>query len=308
MSLLTGARSLLASGASLPGDLLEDSRKRIGVAAIVGRRHLADHPGHDRDRRPVVQRQPAQHLRRLAGTGAVLHHHRHRGGRGRGARGAARRPAVALAARRRRPPDGGDLPDAGHPRGVGADHPAGAALLGLHHHPALPAHRGRFAASDALSCPSRRPRTVPVALYLARVRGVDMPEHGFCDPHARPASLPVRRHRGGSGAPHPATGSGRQGAREIGAYRLGKLLGEGGHGAGVPRHPPTPGPAGGGKADPRREHQGGQRRHGPDRHGAVPSGSGRGRRAHLTRTPSRSTTLAPPATAASSTRWNCSRG
>jgi len=34
MSLLTGARSLLASGASLPGDVLEDSRKRIGVAAI----------------------------------------------------------------------------------------------------------------------------------------------------------------------------------------------------------------------------------------------------------------------------------
>lgn len=35
MSLLTGARSLLASGASLPGDVLEDSRKRIGVAALV---------------------------------------------------------------------------------------------------------------------------------------------------------------------------------------------------------------------------------------------------------------------------------
>lgn len=34
MSLLTGARSLLASGASLPGDLMEDSRKRIGVAAM----------------------------------------------------------------------------------------------------------------------------------------------------------------------------------------------------------------------------------------------------------------------------------
>ena len=34
MSLLTGARSLLASGASLPGDLMEDSRKRIGVAAL----------------------------------------------------------------------------------------------------------------------------------------------------------------------------------------------------------------------------------------------------------------------------------
>ena len=34
MSLLTGARSLLASGASLPGDLLEDSRKRISVAAM----------------------------------------------------------------------------------------------------------------------------------------------------------------------------------------------------------------------------------------------------------------------------------
>jgi eukaryotic-like serine/threonine-protein kinase len=72
--------------------------------------------------------------------------------------------------------------------------------------------------------------TVPVALSLARVRGVDMPEHGLSiltlvlPPYlcAAIAVVPARLIQ--------RLGKAVREAREIGAYRLGKLLGEGGMG------------------------------------------------------------------------------
>jgi serine/threonine-protein kinase len=229
MSLLTGARSLLASGASLPGDLMEDSRKRIGVAALsvaviwllilgmiemAGRLFSASLPNVS-----AVWPEPGRYFTVTGIVGASV---------------------VALVARR-------VGPKSHWLRDVAALLLVGTCLMLaileawvpitqpgrlswvcviILLYPLIVADSPRRTLFVSLSAAT----TVPVALYLARVRGVNMPEHGFSiltvvvPPYlcAALAVVPARLIQ--------QLGKAVKEARDIGAYRLGKLLGEGGMG------------------------------------------------------------------------------
>lgn len=229
MSLLTGARSLLASGASLPGDLLEDSRKRIGVAAmsiaaiwlvilvlieLAGRFFSASLPNI-----AAIWPEPGRYF-------AIL--------------GVLAAGGVALVARR-------VGPKSHWLRDVAAMLMVGTCLmLALLEawvpikqpgrlswvciiillYPLIVADSPRRTLFVSLAAASM----VPLALFVARYRGVAMPQHGFSvltvvlPPYlcAAIAVVPARLIQ--------QLGKAVKAAREIGAYRLGKLLGEGGMG------------------------------------------------------------------------------
>lgn len=229
MSLLTGARSLLASGASLPGDLLEDARKRIGVAAmsiaaiwliilamieLAGRWFSATLPNIS-----AVWPEPGRYF---TITGIVV------------------ASVVAVVARRVGPKShwlrdvavllmvGTCLMLAILEAWVPITQPGRLSwtCVIILLYPLIVADSPRRTLFVSLSAAT----TVPVALFLARARGVDMPEHGFSvltlvlPPYlcAAIAVVPARLIQ--------QLGKAVKAAREIGAYRLGKLLGEGGMG------------------------------------------------------------------------------
>jgi serine/threonine protein kinase len=229
MTLLTGARSLLASGASLPGDVLEDSRKRIGVAAIAiaaiwlvilfmiemaGRFFSASLPNIS-----AVWPEPGRYFT-IGGLLAAV--------------------AVAIVARRVGPRShwlrdvaalliiGTSLMLAILEAWVPITQPGRLSwvCLLILLYPLIVTDSPRRTLFVSLAAAS----TVPVALLVARSRGVDMPEHGFSvltllvPPYlcAAIAVVPARLIR--------QLGQAVKRAREIGAYRLGKLLGEGGMG------------------------------------------------------------------------------
>ena len=225
----TGQRSLLATSTSLPGDLLEDSRKRIGVAALViasiwlfillmieiaGRFFSVNLPN-----LAAIWPEPGRYFA-LAGmvAGAV----------------------VALVARRVGPRShwlrdvavflmvSTCLMLAILEAWVTIKQPGRLSWVCviILLYPLIVSDSPRRTLVVSIAAAS----TVPLSLALARARGVVMPEHGFAmltvllPPYlcAAIAVVPARLIR--------QLGQAVKRAREIGAYRLGKLLGEGGMG------------------------------------------------------------------------------
>ncbi len=229
MSLLSDARSLLAAGASLPGDLLEDSRKRIGVAAmaiaaiwlvilvlieIAGRFFSAGLPNIT-----AVWPEPGRYFT-LLGIVAAL--------------------GVAVVAQR-------VGPRSHWLRDVAALLMVGTCLMLALLEAWVPIKQpGRLSwvcviillypliVTDSprrtLVVALAAATTVPLALFVARSRGVVMPQPGFAvltvvlPPYlcAALAIVPARLIN--------VLGQEVKRAREIGAYRLGTLLGAGGMG------------------------------------------------------------------------------
>jgi len=229
VSLLSDARSLLASGASLPGDLLEDSRKRIGAAAIsiatiwlvilvmiemAGRFFSGVLPNIS-----AVWPEPGRYFAIIGISAAV---------------------GVAVVARRVGPRSrwlrdvavlltvGTSLMLALMEAWVPIKQPGRLSwvcvLILLY--PLIVTDSPRRTLFVSLAAASM----VPLALFVARYRGVVMPEYGFSvltvvlPPYlcAAIAVVPARLIR--------RLGQEVKRAREIGAYRLGALLGEGGMG------------------------------------------------------------------------------
>jgi serine/threonine protein kinase len=229
VSLFSDARSPVASGASLPGDLLEDSRKRIGAAALSiaaiwlvillmiegAGRFLSGVLPHVAAIWPVPGRYFA-----IVGLVAAA--------------------GVALVARR-------VGPKSHWLRDVAVLLTVGTCLLLALLEAWVPIRQpGRLSWVCVLillyplivtDSPRRTlfvslaaASTVPLALFLARQRGVPMPEYGLAlltvvlPPYlcAAIAVVPARLIR--------RLGQDLKRAREIGAYRLGALLGEGGMG------------------------------------------------------------------------------
>ena len=229
MSLFSGARSLLATGTSLPGDVLEDARKRIGVAAlaiatiwlvilllieVAGRFFSAGLPN-----LAAIWPEPGRYLA-IAGFIAAT--------------------VVATVARR-------VGPKSHWLRDVAAVLMLGTCLMLAILEAWVPIKQpGRLSwvciivllypliVTDSprrtLVVSLAAATTVPLALLLARSRGVAMPAQGFSlliilvPPYlcAAIAVVPARLIR--------QLGQEVKRAREIGAYRLGTLLGEGGMG------------------------------------------------------------------------------
>ena len=229
MSLFTGARSLLASGASLPGDVLEDSRKRIGVAAmsiaaiwlvillmieLAGRFFSASLPNI-----AAVWPEPGRYFAIvgiLAATGVAVVARRV------GPRSHWLRDVAALLM------VGTCLMLALLEAWVPIKQPGRLSwvCIIILLYPLIVTDSPRRTLFVSLAAAS----TVPLALWVARSRGVVMPEHGFSvltvvlPPYlcAAIAVVPARLIR--------RLGQEVRKAREIGAYRLGALLGEGGMG------------------------------------------------------------------------------
>jgi len=229
VSLFSGARSLLATGTSLPGDVLEDARKRIGVAAlaiatiwlvilllieVAGRFFSAGLPN-----LAAIWPEPGRYLA-IAGFIAAT--------------------VVATVARR-------VGPKSHWLRDVAAVLMLGTCLMLAILEAWVPIKQpGRLSwvciivllypliVTDSprrtLVVSLAAATTVPLALLLARSRGVAMPAQGFSlliilvPPYlcAAIAVVPARLIR--------QLGQEVKRAREIGAYRLGTLLGEGGMG------------------------------------------------------------------------------
>ncbi len=229
MSLFTGARSLLASGASLPGDLLEDSRKRIGVAAVsvaaiwlvilvmievAGRFFSANLPNI-----AAIWPEPGRYftiIGILAATGVAVVA-RKVGPRSHWLRDVA----VVLMV-------GTCLMLALLEAWVPIKQPGRLSwvCIIILLYPLIVTDSPRRTLFVSLAAAS----AVPLALWVARARGVAMPQHGFSlltvllPPYlcAAIAVVPARLIR--------QLGQEVKRAREIGAYRLGTLLGEGGMG------------------------------------------------------------------------------
>ncbi|HQR16866.1 MAG TPA: serine/threonine-protein kinase [Gemmatimonadales bacterium] len=229
MSLLTGARSFLASGASLPGDLLEDSRKRIGIAAsaiaiiwlvilvlieLAGRFYASSLPNI-----ASIWPEPGRHFT-IAGLVSAT--------------------ALAIVARR-------VGPKSHWLRDLAALLVVGTALMLALLEAWVPiAQPGRLSwvcliillypliVTDSprrtLYVSLAAASTVPLSLIVALRRGVQEPEHGLAwtvvllPPFLCAAIATVPAHL------VSRLGHDLKRAREIGAYRLGKLLGEGGMG------------------------------------------------------------------------------
>ncbi len=229
MSTSTGQRSLLASSTFLPDDLLEESRKRIGVAGLViatiwfviiaflgvaGRFFAASLPNLD-----ATWPEPGRYfaIAGILGGLGLAFIARRVGPRSHWLRDAAALLMVGtclmLAILESRVP----ISQPGRLSWVNV-----IILL----YPLIVAESPRRTLVVSLLAAL----TVPVALFLARLRGVPLPEDGFAlvvlvvPPFlcAAIAVLPARLIR--------QLGQAVRQAREIGAYRLGKLLGEGGMG------------------------------------------------------------------------------
>jgi len=229
VSLFSDARSLLATGASLPSDLMEDSRKRIGAAAIsiaaiwliilvmielAGRLFSAYLPNI-----AAIWPEPGRYF-------AIL--------------GIAAGAGVASVARR-------VGPRSHWLRDVAAMLMVGTCLMLALLEAWVPIKQpGRLSwvcviillypliVTDSprrtLIVSLAAASTVPLALFIARARGMAVPPHGFAlvtvvlPPYlcAAIAVVPARLIS--------RLGQEVRRAREIGAYRLGSLLGEGGMG------------------------------------------------------------------------------
>jgi serine/threonine-protein kinase len=229
VSLFSDARSLLATGASLPGDLMEDSRKRIGVAAIAiasiwlvilvmielaGRFFSAYLPNI-----AAIWPEPGRYF-------AIV--------------GIVSAAGVAYIARR-------VGPRSHWLRDVAALLMVGTCLMLALLEAWVPIKQpGRLSwvciiillypliVTDSprrtLFVSLAAATTVPLALFVARYRGVVMPQHGFSI-----LTVVLPPYLCAAIAVAPARLISRLGqevkrAREIGAYRLGALLGEGGMG------------------------------------------------------------------------------
>lgn len=229
LSLLTDARSFLASGTSLPGDLLEDSRKRIGIAAsaiaaiwlvilvlieLAGRFYASSLPNI-----AAIWPEPGRHFT-LAGIVSAT--------------------ALAIVARR-------VGPKSHWLRDLAALLVVGTALMLALLEAWVPITQpGRLSwvcliillypliVTDSprrtLYVSLAAAATVPLSLYVALRRGVQEPEHGLAwtvvllPPFLCAAIATVPAHL------VSRLGRDLKRAREIGAYRLGALLGEGGMG------------------------------------------------------------------------------
>lgn len=229
LSLLTDARSFLASGTSLPGDLLEDSRKRIGIAAsaiaiiwlvilvlieLAGRLYSDGLPNI-----AAIWPEPGRHFT-IAGLLAAT--------------------GVAIVARRVGPKShwlrdltgllmvGTALMLALLEAWVPITQPGRLSwvCLIILLYPLIVTDSPRRTLLVSLASAT----TVPLSIFIAYRRGVQEPEHGlawlvvFLPPYlcALIATVPARLMT--------RLGRDLKRAREIGAYRLGALLGEGGMG------------------------------------------------------------------------------
>ena len=229
MSLLSDARSLLATGAGLPGDLLEDARKRIGVAAIAiasiwlviflmieiaGRFFPASLPNI-----ALIWPEPGRYFAIagvLAAAGVALVARR-AGSRSHWLRDLAAALMIATCLMLA-------LLEAWVP--ISQPGRLSWVCIVILLYPLIVTDAPRRTLIVSLMAAS----TVPLALFVSLRRGVAMPQHGFSmltmivPPYlcAAIAVAPARLIR--------RLGQEVKRAREIGAYRLGALLGEGGMG------------------------------------------------------------------------------
>ena len=229
MTLLSDARSLMATGASLPGDLLEDSRKRIGVAALsiaaiwlvvlvmiemAGRFFSASLPNI-----AAIWPEPGRYFTivGIVAAAGVAWVARHVGSKSHWLRDVA----VLLML-------GTCLMLALMEAWVPIKQPGRLSwvCIIILLYPLIVTDTPRRTLITSLAAAT----TVPVALFVARYRGVAMPEHGFSvltvvlPPYlcAAIAVVPARLIS--------RLGQEVKRAREIGAYRLGTLLGREGWG------------------------------------------------------------------------------
>jgi len=229
MSLLSDARSLLATGAGLPGDLLEDARKRIGVAAIAiasiwlviflmieiaGRFFSTVLPNIG-----AIWPDPGRYFAIagvLAAAGVALVARR-AGARSHWLRDLAAALMIATCLMLA-------LLEAWVP--ISQPGRLSWVCIVILLYPLIVTDAPRRTLIVSLMAAS----TVPLALFVSLRRGVAMPQHGFSmltmivPPYlcAAIAVAPARLIR--------RLGQEVKRAREIGAYRLGALLGEGGMG------------------------------------------------------------------------------
>ena len=249
MSLLSDARSLMATGASMPGDLLEDSRKRIGAAAIAiasiwlvilllielaGRFFSAALPNID-----AIWPEPGRYFA-IAGVLSAA--------------------GVAYVARR-------VGPRSHWLRDVAALLTIGTCLMLALLEAWVPIKQpGRLSwvciiillypliVTDSprrtLVVSIAAATTVPLAFFVARLSRRRHAATRLFGPDGGPPALPLRRHRRRARAPDSPPrpgGEARQGNRRLPARRPARRRGDG---AGVPCHAPAARASGGAEADP----------------------------------------------------------
>jgi eukaryotic-like serine/threonine-protein kinase len=229
MNLVSNARRLLASGASLPGDLLEDSRKRIAVAAsaiaaiwllilvlieLAGRLYASSLPNI-----AAIWPEPGRHFTiagLLAATGLAIVARRV-GPKSHWLRDLAALLVVGTALMMALLESWVPITQPGRVSWV---------CLIILLYPLIVTDSPRRTLLVSLAAAS----TVPISMVIAARRGIQEPEHGlawltvFLPPFlcAAIATVPARLVAN--------LGHDLKRAREIGAYRLGALLGEGGMG------------------------------------------------------------------------------